>query len=76
MAICSICRKIQIRLSWGIQSKTLPKACATIQFESKAEVAQLVEQLIRNQQVIGSSPIFGSSNPEMLLFKRKQRNAH
>ncbi len=25
-----------------------------------AEVAQLVEQLIRNQQVIGSSPIFGS----------------
>ena len=28
--------------------------------ERKAEVAQLVEQLIRNQQVIGSSPIFGS----------------
>ena len=26
-----------------------------------ADVAQLVEQLIRNQQVIGSSPIFGSS---------------
>ena len=26
-----------------------------------AEVAQLVEQLIRNQQVIGSSPIFGST---------------
>ena len=26
----------------------------------QAEVAQLVEQLIRNQQVIGSSPIFGS----------------
>jgi hypothetical protein len=29
--------------------------------EEQAEVAQLVEQLIRNQQVIGSSPIFGSS---------------
>ena len=29
--------------------------------ESKsADVAQLVEQLIRNQQVIGSSPIVGS----------------
>ena len=27
----------------------------------KADVAQLVEQLIRNQQVIGSSPIVGSS---------------
>ena len=26
----------------------------------KAEVAQLVEQLIRNQQVAGSSPAFGS----------------
>ena len=25
-----------------------------------AEVAQLVEQLIRNQQVVGSSPTFGS----------------
>jgi hypothetical protein len=34
----------------------------------QAEVAQLVEQLIRNQQVIGSSPIFGSS-----LNKRKRR---
>jgi hypothetical protein len=26
----------------------------------RADVAQLVEQLIRNQQVIGSSPIVGS----------------
>ena len=26
----------------------------------KADVAQLVEQLIRNQQVVGSSPIVGS----------------
>jgi hypothetical protein len=29
-------------------------------FEERADVAQLVEQLIRNQQVIGSSPIVGS----------------
>jgi hypothetical protein len=28
--------------------------------EWQAEVAQLVEQLIRNQQVVGSSPTFGS----------------
>ena len=28
--------------------------------EECADVAQLVEQLIRNQQVIGSSPIVGS----------------
>jgi hypothetical protein len=28
---------------------------------SDAEVAQLVEQLIRNQQVTGSSPVFGLS---------------
>ena len=29
----------------------------------RADVAQLVEQLIRNQQVIGSSPIVGSKYP-------------
>ena len=40
---------------------TLPSTAATIQSKEQAEVAQLVEQLIRNQQVIGSSPIFGSS---------------
>ena len=28
--------------------------------EEQADVAQLVEQLIRNQQVVGSTPIFGS----------------
>ena len=28
--------------------------------QKKADVAQLVEQLIRNQQVVGSSPIVGS----------------
>ena len=30
----------------------------------KADVAQLVEQLIRNEQVIGSSPVIGSSQLE------------
>ena len=29
---------------------------------SQADVAQLVEQSIRNRQVIGSSPIVGSTN--------------
>jgi hypothetical protein len=29
---------------------------------NRADVAQLVEQSIRNRQVIGSSPIVGSSN--------------
>jgi hypothetical protein len=38
---------------------TFPRRNDTI--KEQAEVAQLVEQLIRNQQVIGSSPIFGSS---------------
>jgi hypothetical protein len=41
----------------------------------RADVAQLVEQLIRNQQVIGSSPIVGSiksitSRPFSLLPSR------
>jgi hypothetical protein len=30
--------------------------------ESQADVAQLVEQLIRNQQVTGSNPVVGSSS--------------
>jgi len=38
----------------------LPQARSTIQSKGRAEVAQLVEQLIRNQQVVGSTPIFGS----------------
>jgi hypothetical protein len=33
-----------------------------------ADVAQLVEQLIRNQQVIGSSPIVGSITIRRLFF--------
>jgi len=43
------------------ESPALPSTGATIQSEEQAEVAQLVEQLIRNQQVVGSSPTFGSS---------------
>jgi hypothetical protein len=38
-----------------------------------AGVAQLVEQLIRNQQVIGSSPIAGSKIPEEF---RENRDAY
>ena len=34
----------------------------------RADVAQLVEQLIRNQQVIGSSPIVGSISVSFLAF--------
>ena len=34
----------------------------------RADVAQLVEQLIRNQQVIGSSPIVGSKSVPFSLF--------
>ena len=36
----------------------------------RADVAQLVEQLIRNQQVIGSSPIVGSNLPLPYKFER------
>jgi hypothetical protein len=32
-----------------------------LSYSQKADVAQLVEQSIRNRQVIGSSPIVGSS---------------
>ena len=39
------------------------------QLQSKqADVAQLVEQSIRNRQVIGSSPIVGSSKPLRALY--------
>ena len=46
------------------EARTLhAEACTGQSEEQLAEVAQLVEQLIRNQQVIGSSPIFGSKFP-------------
>jgi hypothetical protein len=35
-----------------------------------ADLAQLVEQLIRNEQVVGSSPIIGSKEKPLLLSKR------
>jgi hypothetical protein len=35
-------------------------------WKEAADVAQLVEQLIRNQQVIGSSPIVGSISPRAI----------
>ena len=37
--------------------------------DREAEVAQLVEQLIRNQQVAGSSPAFGSIEPNNYSFR-------
>ena len=41
--------------------QTLPSASTTIQSdEQQADVAQLVEQLIRNQQVVSSSLTVGS----------------
>src|SRR5487761_29136 len=42
---------------------TLPDAHRTLQSREQADVAQLVEQLIRNQQVSGSSPLVGSIFP-------------
>ncbi len=38
----------------------LPPDSKRARYVARAEVAQLVEQLIRNQQVTGSSPVFGS----------------
>ncbi len=41
-----------------------------------ADVAQLVEQLIRNEQVAGSSPVIGSKSPaEEVVKKRLNRDA-
>ena len=41
--------------------EAVAKACVVkCRVSGSADVAQLVEQLIRNQQVIGSSPIVGS----------------
>ena len=40
-----------------------------VRTSSCAEVAQLVEQLIRNEQVVGSSPIFGSKIMPVLAIE-------
>ena len=53
-------RPARPRSDAGGRCRPLPKRARTIQSEERADVAQLVEQLIRNQQVIGSSPIVGS----------------
>jgi hypothetical protein len=51
-----------------------------VRFNSKADVAQLVEQLIRNQQVSGSTPLVGSiqfnnlAASELLLTPRDGEN--
>jgi hypothetical protein len=44
---------------------------ATFKIKTKADVAQLVEQPIRNRQVIGSSPIVGS-----ILQRRSSLTTH
>ena len=54
----------------------LPRSGATIQskgrtIEEQADVAQLVEQLIRNQQVVSSSLTVGSSIKRKLLHKTR-----
>ena len=41
--------------------RSLTEAAGLIRIDFEADVAQLVEQSIRNRQVIGSSPIVGSS---------------
>src|SRR2546428_2304555 len=46
------------------------KSRAKIGFLPRAGVAQLVEQLIRNQQVRGSSPRAGSSFPQQIQSPR------
>jgi hypothetical protein len=56
-----ICAVLSVLRHRRFQYGTLPEAGATVQSVKKAEVAQLVEQLIRNQQVVGSSPTFGST---------------
>jgi hypothetical protein len=43
-------------------------------FNARAEVAQLVEQLIRNQLVAGSTPAFGFSFPLLIRLSRLLQN--
>lgn len=44
-------------------SQTCAKSLTSLSLQPLANVAQLVEQLIRNEQVTGSSPVIGSNTP-------------
>ena len=44
-------------------SKACAKSLTYLSLQPLANVAQLVEQLIRNEQVTGSSPVIGSNTP-------------
>ncbi len=48
------------RAGSGLESPPSPPARPSGQRRTQADVAQLVEQLIRNQQVTGSNPVVGS----------------
>jgi len=55
---------VQQKKSSSQMGLALPVTSATIQSkEQQADVAQLVEQLIRNQQVVSSSLTVGSIDP-------------
>jgi hypothetical protein len=53
---------------WGdvIRESSARKPLLYLQQLPRADVAQLVEQPIRNRQVIGSSPIVGSKSNELI----------
>ena len=77
MRRCWLPAQVPIRCTpvenWDLPSSLRPfEAAFTIDFE--ADVAQLVEQSIRNRQVIGSSPIVGSILPIGAVHWR--RNPH
>jgi hypothetical protein len=63
----------EVPANWAVPRFTLPRHKGTISKE-QADVAQLVEQLIRNQQVTGSIPVVGSipsrrSSPHLTASK-------
>src|SRR5215472_16783865 len=47
----------------AVKRAAFTPAASSFKIKSQADVAQLVEQSIRNRQVIGSSPIVGSIFP-------------
>jgi hypothetical protein len=55
----------------NLRASNCKNNCSKIEHISHAGVAQLVEQLIRNQQVAGSSPVASSKQIKavLLLFK-------